>query len=105
MKRSKWEKKLELQLRWRGLPEFEIEYRFHSTRRWRFDFAWPKEKIAVEVDGGIWTQGRHTRGKGYQSDCEKRNEAQRLGWQVYHVTPNMIKSGEALSFLERALTK
>lgn len=33
-------------------PEFVREHRFHPTRRWRFDFAWPDEKVALEVEGG-----------------------------------------------------
>ena len=28
------------------------EFRFHETRKWRFDYAFPSHKIAIEVDGG-----------------------------------------------------
>ena len=59
--------------------------------------------VALEVDGGTWTQGRHTRGAGYERDCEKRNAATELGWRVYNVTPAMIRSGYALDLLERVL--
>lgn len=54
------------------------EHLFHPTRRWRFDFAWPSQKLAVEIDG----RGRHQTIVGVRADCEKMNEAIRLGWRV-----------------------
>ena len=80
-----------------------LEHRFAPPRKWRFDFCWPDRMVALEVDGGTWTQGRHTRGAGYERDCEKRNAATELGWRVYNVTPAMIRSGYALDLLERVL--
>lgn len=78
--------------RWRQLggPELARELRFHPPRRWRFDFACEVAWVAIEVDGGAYTQGRHTRGKGYEADCEKLNTATVLGWAVFRVTPGMI---------------
>ncbi len=61
---------------------FEQDYKFHPTRKWRFDFALHQDKIAVEVEGGIFTQGRHTRGNGYIGDMQKYNAAVCLGWRV-----------------------
>lgn len=61
---------------------FVPEYKFHPTRRWRFDFADADKKIAVECEGGIFSNGRHTRGIGYLNDTEKYNQAQILGWKV-----------------------
>ena len=58
-----------------GLPEPVREFKFHPTRRWRFDFAWPDHKVAAEVEGGTWTGGRHTRGSGFEKDCHKYNAA------------------------------
>jgi|SRR6476661_203659 len=63
---------------WRDVPPPAREFRFHATRRWRFDFAWPAIKLAVEIDG----RGRHQTVTGVRSDCEKANEAIRLGWRV-----------------------
>lgn len=79
--------------RWRQLdgPMLERELRFAPPRRWRFDFACPDAWVAIEVDGGAYTQGRHTRGKGYENDCEKLNAATVLGWAVFRVTPGMIE--------------
>jgi very-short-patch-repair endonuclease len=65
------------------LPVPIAEYRFSEARRWRFDWAWPERKIAVEEDGGVWVQGRHTRGAGYLKDMEKLNAAAELGYRVF----------------------
>jgi len=78
----------------------EKEHRFHPTRRWRFDFAFIKEKLAVEVEGGIYANGRHSRGKGFENDLDKYSEAMKLGWQVYRCSHRLINSGEALRAIE-----
>ena len=86
------------------LGEAKKEYRFHPVRRWRFDFAWPEFKVALEAEGGTWSskgKSRHTTAKGFHDDCEKYNEATLLGWHVYRFTSTMIKGGEALKILER----
>lgn len=75
-------------------PPF-VHYRFHPTRRWEFDFAWPETMIAVEMEGGVFTKGGHVRGLHYTSDCEKYNEAQLLGWKVYRFTIKMLETGVA----------
>lgn len=86
-----------------GLPVPVAEYRFHPSRRWRFDYAWPDRSIAVEVDGAVFTGGRHTRGSGYEKDLEKLNEAICLGWQVVRVSTGMVRDGRALAWVERIL--
>jgi very-short-patch-repair endonuclease len=83
--------------------KFVRELRFHPTRLWRFDFAFPDMKIAVEVHGGIHKAGRHTRGTGFRQDREKMNSAQLLGWIVLEVTPEHIKSGQAIQWIELAI--
>ena len=67
------------------------EYRFALPRRFRFDFAWPSERVAVELEGGIWMRGRHVRGKGYEKDCEKYNLAALRGWRVLRFTRGMLE--------------
>lgn len=79
------------------------QHRFHPTRKWCFDVSFPERMLAVEVDGGTWSGGRHTRGAGYEKDCEKLNEALCLGWRVIRVTGAHIKSGKAIEWIERAL--
>lgn len=86
-----------------SLPEPVTEYLFHSTRKWRFDGAWPDRMIAFEVDGGTWVGGRHTRGAGFEKDCEKINAAEELGWHVFRFTSTMVKSDVAAFQLERVL--
>lgn len=68
--------------------EWWAEWPFHPERKWRFDYACPELKIAIEVDGGVFTGGRHSGGIGQVKDMEKGNAACSLGWLVYHITPD-----------------
>lgn len=68
---------------WRIDKMFQKEYRFHDERKWRFDFADPLNKVAVELEGGVFVGGAHTRGRGYVDNCEKYNEATAMGWRVF----------------------
>lgn len=77
-----------------GRP-LSAEHRFAPPRRWRFDFADLIAMVAVEVDGGAYSGGRHTRGAGFEADCEKLNTAALLGWTVFRVTPGMIDRNPA----------
>lgn len=72
--------------RFAELPAPVTQHRFHPTRRWRFDFAWPDCKLAVEIDGGQFTHGRHLRPRGFQEDCEKLNAATLAGWRILRYT-------------------
>jgi len=76
------------------------EYRFTPDRRWRFDFAWPDLKVALEVEGGAFINGRHNRGAAFEADCEKYNVATALGWRVLRVTPRMVDDGRALNWIQ-----
>lgn len=82
-----------------GLPKPDAEFRFHPSRKWRFDYAWPALSVAVEVEGGAFVGGRHTRGVGYLKDLEKYNTATVLGWKVLRFTPRQIADGTALNVL------
>lgn len=89
-----------------GLPEPVAEYVFHPKRKWRFDWAWPMGSIggvALEIDGGVWTKGRHTRGAGFLKDIEKINQAVILGWRVLRCTPADVKSGKVFETLKQAM--
>lgn len=72
-----------------GLPDPVPEFVFHPHRKWRFDYAWPQEKVAVEIEGGIFARegGRHNRGAGMKADMEKYNAAVILGWGVLRFIP------------------
>jgi hypothetical protein len=89
--------------RWPDLPPPEAEYRFFPERKWRFDFAWPWAKVALEVEGGVWTGGRHTRGSGFVRDIEKYNRAAVLGWRVVRCVPTDVNSAETVAMLRALL--
>jgi very-short-patch-repair endonuclease len=78
---------------WMGMPPMEPfvrEYRFHPVRKWRFDYAFPEHKVAVEKDGGVWSGGKHGRGSGIVKDHEKQNHAAMLGWRILRCTPKQL---------------
>ena len=72
------------------VPAPVVEYRFAPPRRWRFDAAWPEQMVALEIEGGAFTHGRHVRGSGYLADLEKYSEAAILGWCVVRCTPGTL---------------
>lgn len=92
-------------LRSEGLPAPTPEYRFHPVRRWKFDYAFPTQMVAVEVEGGAWTRGRHTRGAGFIADMEKYNEAAIRDWCVIRVTPSQLLTPAILALIRRALDR
>lgn len=85
------------------LPECQKEFIFHPTRKWRFDYSWPELKVALEIHGGIFTNGRHTRGKGFSEDKVKMNSAQLLGWIVIEATTAQVKDGQMLNWIKAAI--
>jgi len=68
-----------------------MEYRFHPVRRWRFDVAFPASRVAVELEGGIWVEGGHSRGSGVVKDIEKYNSATLLGWRILRYTSDDLR--------------
>ena len=103
MAMSQLEATLLLQIRAMKLPEPEIEYRFHVERRYRFDFCWPDRMLAAECEGGTFTNGRHSRGKGFHEDCIKYNLAAELGYIVLRYDAQLIKKGLAVQQLAAML--
>jgi len=87
-----------------NLPEPVEEYEFHDSRKWRFDFAWPVYKIALEVEGGVWSNGRHVRGRGFMGDVDKYNAATLMGWRVLRCTPQTLFKHETLQMIKSLLT-
>lgn len=77
----------------------EREYRFCEERKWAFDFAFPEQMVAIEIEGGTWSGGRHTRGSGYEKDLEKYNAATRLGWRIFRYSTEMVMRGDAINEL------
>jgi hypothetical protein len=85
----------------------KTEHRFHAARRWKFDLAWPwidiPGPLAVEVDGGLFVNGGHTRGAAREKDYERDAAAMLLGYRVLRVSPRQVKSGQALAWITELL--
>lgn len=79
------------------------EFKFHPVRKWRFDYAIPSALVALEVEGGVWTGGRHINPKGFLNDMEKYNSATLMGWSVYRTTPDDLYTGKTLKLLKTAI--
>ena len=118
--REKWEIMFAGQLETKDW-QFIKEYQFHPIRKWRFDFVVTNkftdqqalemflerapglaalQMFAVEIEGGTYSRGRHTRGSGFAEDCRKYNAAAAMGWRVFRFTAEMIEDGSAIKFLE-----
>lgn len=85
-----------------GIPH-EREHRFHDTRKWRFDIAFPVVKLAIEIDGGLFVDGGHSRGRARIKDMERDIAANLLGWLVVRMPPEWIKPGTALAHIEQLI--
>lgn len=89
-----------------GLPEPVAEYRFHPSRKWRIDWYFEGEngrKVALEVEGGVWTGGRHTRSGGFVGDMEKYNEMAAAGILLLRVEPKNLLSQKTINLIKSAL--
>jgi len=75
---------------WLGGPDLRKEFRFDEQRRWRFDYVHLQSNVAIELEGGIWSNGRHVRGQGFINDCEKYNRAIVLGYVVFRLPADLI---------------
>jgi len=84
-----------------GIPVPTREFKFHPKRRWRVDYAWPDLKLAVEIEGGAFVQGRHFRGVGAIKDMEKYNELVFMGYRLLRFTPDQVKKGDAVRMIVR----
>ncbi len=78
------------------------EFRFHNKRKWRFDYAIPEHKVAIEVEGGVWTGGRHTSPRGFLNDIEKYNTATLMGWKLLRTTPGQLFNVATFAMIQEA---
>lgn len=91
-------------LKQEGIPQPKSEHKFAlNGRRWRFDYAWLDPLVALEVEGGIWVRGRHSRGAGMLSDMDKYNHAALTGWTVLRTTPDGLSTKKTIELLRDAL--
>lgn len=93
MKRGRSNLESKFALLWLAVqgPRLLAEVRFHEERKWRFDFAHVETRVAIEIEGGVWSGGRHVSGAGFCKDAEKYNEAAFCGWTVFRLTPDLIQ--------------
>lgn len=101
---SKGEALLENHLNALKIP-FTKEFRFHHDRKWQADFRIDDMPILVEVEGGVFSNGRHTRGEGYTKDCEKYSAAAVNGWFVIRGTTAQIKAGLVIQWIEKLIER
>jgi very-short-patch-repair endonuclease len=102
---SRLEKRFELLWRALGGPDLVKEYRFHQARKWRADFAHLPSRTLIEIEGGIWVNGRHNRAAGFAADLEKYLEAALDGWRVVRLGPKELTAdhtGRLITLLREA---
>jgi very-short-patch-repair endonuclease len=83
---------------------YEREVLFARPRKWRADFLVQPGDLLIEVEGGLYVQGRHSRGAGFEADLEKYNAAAELGYTVLRFSPRMVNDGSALAQIRRILS-
>jgi len=86
------------------LPLPVAEFKFHPTRKWRADWAWPEHRVVLEIEGGVYTRGRHVRPTGFLKDIAKYNELAALGWRLLRTTPSGLHDLETIALIKRTLT-
>lgn len=92
---------LSFQLKALQIPH-EREMKLIPGRKFRTDiFIQPH--LAIECDGATWTGGRHTRGAGVETDCEKQNLLVVYGYRPMRFTKRQIKLGLAVAWIQSAL--
>jgi hypothetical protein len=79
-----------------AFPDAVAEYKFHPTRRWRLDWFLPSVNVGIEIEGGIWIRGRHTRPVGFLRDIEKYNAVALMGIKLYRINHQDLKSAKAI---------
>ena len=84
------------------MPKPVTEFQFHPKRKWRIDYYFDRDnqKVALEVEGGVWTKGRHTRGSGFIKDIEKYNAMMLLDWSLLRFVPSDKDKIETLATIK-----
>ena len=85
------------------LPPPERQYVVRSGNNFvaRVDFAYPKQRVAIEADGYRYHSGRQV----WERDLARRNALQSLGWSVLHFTHHQVVHGreDVVTMIESAL--
>ena len=86
-----------------GIAQPTCEFKFHPERQWRLDFAWPLEKVGLEIEGGIWVLGRHNRPAAFTKDCEKYSVATTMGWRILRATADQLNRNDVVHWVKTTL--
>lgn len=100
---SDLEEVFDFQLRASGFKDFVREYKAIPRRKYLFDFAFPEDKLLIEIQGGVWSGGAHGRPVGIVRDYEKTNLAAKAGYHVLQFDTKMVMNGKAIEFTEETL--
>ena len=103
MSKSELEELFSMQLDTLGLTGYLREYSAVKGRKFRWDFCWEQAKLLAEINGGTFTKGAHSTGTGIRRDYEKNNLAQLAGWRCLMFDGEMVRSGEAVEIVRKAL--
>ena len=97
------EAELVLLLQRAGLGGYQRNYRFAVKKRYELDFAWTMQRVAIEVQGGLHSNGAHVRPAGYTRDCKKMRLAQLMDWKIFYCTAGDIRDNSIIEDVETAL--
>ena len=86
------------------LTGYVREAQIIPNRKFRYDFYFPEHRLCVEVQGGVWSNGAHSRPTGIKRDYEKSNLCTQYGFKLLQFDVKAVKSGEALQVTEQILT-
>jgi hypothetical protein len=87
----------------RSLPRPTVEFQFVAFRAWKLDVAWPELLVGVDIQGGAFKGGHHSRGPGMRDDFEKLAHAVMRNWRVLLMMPEQVKAETGLFWIERTL--
>jgi len=87
------------------LPQYEylFTHEIGLKTMHRADYAWPEFNVALEVEGGIWSNGGHVRGSGKTRDIAKMNLYARAGYRVIYCVPKTLCSKETIQTIKDVL--
>jgi len=104
---NKWEDFFKFHIKVAGLPKPMGQFKFAQSigRRWSVDFAWPTQKIVVEIEGGIWRRGggAHTHPMNVLRDIEKYNALALMGYRLFRFSDRELKDGSAIEMMKKVL--
>jgi len=86
--------------------QVEREFMFAKPRKWRADWRVKDTRILIEFEGGLYKKraAGHSSVTGIQRDIRKYNAAAIAGWIVIRITPEYIVKGDALKWVEQAIS-